>query len=68
MGRYGAQYGPDITFLGIDRCTLDEPETYGLPPAPEDPVRDVGETWAAAGAAALALGAALVAAVFGGRR
>ena len=28
MARYGAQYGPDITFLGIDRCTLDEPETY----------------------------------------
>jgi agmatinase len=28
MPRYGAQFGPDITFLGIDRCTLDEPETY----------------------------------------
>jgi agmatinase len=28
MPRYGAQFGPDITFLGIDRCTLDEPDTY----------------------------------------
>jgi len=28
MTRYGAQYGPDITFLGVERCTWDEPETY----------------------------------------
>jgi agmatinase len=21
-------YGPDVTFLGIDRCTIDEPDTY----------------------------------------
>jgi agmatinase len=28
MARYGPQFGPDITFLGVDRCTLDEPETY----------------------------------------
>ena len=28
MTRYGAQFGPDITFLGVDRCDLDEPETY----------------------------------------
>ena len=28
MTRYGAQFGPDITFLGVDRCTLDEPATY----------------------------------------
>jgi formate dehydrogenase iron-sulfur subunit len=47
---------------------LDEPEVYGLPPDPVDPVRRVGSTYAAAGAAALALGAGLVAAVFGGRR
>jgi agmatinase len=26
--RYGAQFGPDITFLGIDRCDLDDPSTY----------------------------------------
>jgi len=28
MTRYGAQFGPDITFLGVPRCDLDEPETY----------------------------------------
>jgi formate dehydrogenase iron-sulfur subunit len=47
---------------------LDDPEVYGLPPDPVDPVREIGSTWRAAGAAALALGAGLAAAVFGGRR
>jgi agmatinase len=28
MARYGAQFGPDITFLGVPRCTWSEPETY----------------------------------------
>ena len=28
MTRYGAQYGPDITFLGVERCDLDDPGTY----------------------------------------
>ncbi|HEX2705727.1 MAG TPA: arginase family protein, partial [Candidatus Lustribacter sp.] len=28
MSRYGAQFGPDITFLGVARCDLDEPATY----------------------------------------
>ena len=28
MSRYGPQFGPDITFLGVDRCTWDEPGTY----------------------------------------
>jgi agmatinase len=27
-GRYGAQYGPDITFLGVPRCTWSEPRTF----------------------------------------
>lgn len=27
-GRYGPMYGPDITFLGVPRCTIDEPATY----------------------------------------
>jgi len=47
---------------------LDEPEVYGLPPDPVDTTRDLGQTWAAVGAAALALGAGLAAAVLGGRR
>src|ERR1051326_1629329 len=28
MTRYGAMFGPDITFLGVERCDLDEPDTY----------------------------------------
>ncbi|MGI8577600.1 MAG: agmatinase [Nocardioidaceae bacterium] len=29
MSRYGAQFGPDITFLGVDRCDLDDPASLG---------------------------------------
>jgi formate dehydrogenase iron-sulfur subunit len=47
---------------------LDEPEVYGLPPDPVDATRDLGSSWGAAGFAALALGAGITAAVFGGRR
>jgi formate dehydrogenase iron-sulfur subunit len=47
---------------------LDEPEVYGLPPDPVDTRRDLPEIWGAAAAAAAALGAGLVAAVFGGRK
>jgi formate dehydrogenase iron-sulfur subunit len=46
---------------------LDEPEVYGLPPDPVDTTRDLGTIWAAAGAAALALGAGIAAAFIGGR-
>ena len=28
MTRYGAQYGPDVTFLGVDRCDWADPSTY----------------------------------------
>ncbi|MEV0390413.1 agmatinase [Nonomuraea sp. NPDC050643] len=28
MARYGAQYGPDFTFLGIPRCDLTDPASY----------------------------------------
>ncbi|RZU32111.1 agmatinase [Blastococcus saxobsidens] len=28
MTRYGPQFGPDITFLGVDRCDLDDPASY----------------------------------------
>jgi formate dehydrogenase iron-sulfur subunit len=47
---------------------LDEPEVYGLPPDPVDPKRDIGSIWAAAGAAALALGAGIAAVALGGSR
>ena len=47
---------------------LDDPEVYGLPPDPVDTARDIGEIWAAAGVAAMALAGTIVVAVFGGRR
>ena len=47
---------------------LDEPEVYGLPPDPIDPVHDLASIWAAAGAAAVALGAGIAVAFLGGRR
>ncbi len=28
MTRYGAQYGPDVTYLGVDRCDLDDPASF----------------------------------------
>jgi len=28
MTRYGQQYGPDFTFLGVERCDLDDESTY----------------------------------------
>jgi agmatinase len=28
MARYGPQFGPDITFLGVDRCDWAEPSTF----------------------------------------
>ena len=28
MARYGAQFGPDITFLGVDRCDWADPESF----------------------------------------
>src|SRR5919204_173143 len=28
MARYGAQYGPDLTFLGVDRCDWADESTY----------------------------------------
>src|SRR6478752_3974202 len=28
MTRYGPQFGPDITFLGVPRCDLDDPQSY----------------------------------------
>ncbi|MEU8148030.1 agmatinase [Nonomuraea sp. NPDC050022] len=28
MSRYGPMYGPDITFLGVERCDVGDPATY----------------------------------------
>ena len=46
---------------------LDEPEVYGLPPDPVDPLHNIGKVWSGAFAAAAVLGAGVAAAVFGGR-
>jgi formate dehydrogenase iron-sulfur subunit len=47
---------------------LDDPEVYGLPPDPVATTRDLGSVWGSTAVGALALGAGLVAAVFGRRR
>jgi formate dehydrogenase iron-sulfur subunit len=65
---YGADEDDGVGGFGAFFLLLDEPETYGLPPDPVDTTRDLGSVWGAAGAAAAALGGALVAAVLWGRR
>jgi len=59
---YGADPGDGVGGAGAFFLLLDEPEVYGLPPDPVDTTRDLGGIWAAAGAAAAALGGALAAA------
>jgi len=65
---YLADEDDGIRGAGAFFLLLDEPEVYGLPPDPVDPRRELGSIWAATGAAAVALGALVAAAVFGGRR
>jgi formate dehydrogenase iron-sulfur subunit len=65
---YGDDPGDGVGGFGALFLLLDEPEVYRLPPDPKTTTRDLGETWAATGAAALALGVGLAAAVLGGRR
>jgi formate dehydrogenase iron-sulfur subunit len=60
---YGADDEDGVGGFGAFFLLLDEPEVYGLPPDPVDPVHHIGGVWAAAGAAAAALGGALAAAV-----
>jgi formate dehydrogenase iron-sulfur subunit len=62
--------GPDdgIGGAGAFFLLLDDPEVYGLPPDPVVATRDLAGSWRAVGAAALALGVGLAAAVLGGRR
>jgi formate dehydrogenase iron-sulfur subunit len=65
---YGADTDDGVGGFGAFFLLLDEPEVYGLPPDPVDTTRDLPSIYAWAGAGALGLGAALVAAVLGGRR
>jgi formate dehydrogenase iron-sulfur subunit len=64
---YLADENDGVGGAGAFFLLLDDPEVYGLPPDPVDTRRDLGSIWAAAGAAAVALGVGLVAAVFGGK-
>jgi formate dehydrogenase iron-sulfur subunit len=65
---YGEDPHDGVGGFGAFFLLLDDPEVYGLPPDPVDTVRDIGSIWSAAGAAALALGAGIAVAVFGGKR
>ncbi len=64
---YLADESDGVGGAGAFFLLLDEPEVYGLPPDPQDTVNDIGSIWRAAGAAALALGAGIAAAVWGER-
>jgi formate dehydrogenase iron-sulfur subunit len=63
---YLADTDDGIGGAGAFFLLLDEPEAYGLPPEPVATTHDLGSIWAAAGAAAVALGAGIAAAVLGG--
>jgi len=65
---YGEDAADGVGGMGAFFLLLDDPEVYGLPPDPVVTTRDLPSMWKAAGAAALTLGAAVVVAVFGGRR
>jgi len=63
---YGADSEDGVDGFGAFFLLLDEPEVYGLPPDPVVTTRDVGQVWAGVLAGAVALGAGIAAAVFGG--
>ena len=65
---YGEDPGDGVGGFGAFFLLLDEPEVYGLPPAPVDTSRHLGQVWGAAFAAPVALGAGLLGAALGGRR
>jgi formate dehydrogenase iron-sulfur subunit len=65
---YGADPEDGVGGFGAFFLLLDEPEVYGLPPAPVATTRDLRRIYGYAAAAAVGLGAALAGAVFGGRR
>jgi formate dehydrogenase iron-sulfur subunit len=65
---YGDDPEDGVGGFGAFFLLLDEPEVYGLPPDPVDTTRDLPRIYAWAATAAAGLGAALVAAVLGGRR
>jgi formate dehydrogenase iron-sulfur subunit len=65
---YGNDPNDGVGGDGAFFLLLDEPEVYGLPPDPVVTTRDLPKMWRKAGLAALAMGAAVVAAFLGGAR
>jgi len=65
---YGHDENDGVGGDGAFFLLLDEPEVYGLPPDPVVTTRDLPAMWRRAGAAALAMVAAVGAAFAGGRR
>jgi formate dehydrogenase iron-sulfur subunit len=65
---YGADRSNGVGGFGAFFLLLDEPEVYGLPPDPVVTTRDLGQMWAMAGAAALAMVGGVAAALLRGGR
>jgi formate dehydrogenase iron-sulfur subunit len=59
---YGADPGDGVGGMSAFFLLLDDPEVYGLPPAPVSTTRDLPGMWTATAAAALALAGAVAAA------
>jgi formate dehydrogenase iron-sulfur subunit len=64
---YGADGDDGVGGAGAFFLLLDEPEAYGLPPDPEVPTRRLAAVWKAAGLAAGALAAGVLASFAGER-
>jgi formate dehydrogenase iron-sulfur subunit len=65
---YGADPSDGVGGNGAFFLLLDEPEVYGLPPAPVVTTRDLPSMWRYAGVAALTMAAAVAAAFLGRQR
>jgi formate dehydrogenase iron-sulfur subunit len=65
---YGRDPDDGVGGDGAFFLLLDEPEVYGMPPDPIVTTRDLPEMWRNAALTAVGLGAAVVAAFWGGRR
>ena len=65
---YGEDPGDGIGGAGALFLLRDEPEVYGLPPAPVASTRELPTMWASAAVAAVTLVGGMLAAALGGRR
>jgi formate dehydrogenase iron-sulfur subunit len=64
---YGQDPGDGVGGMGAFFLLLDDPEVYGLPPDPVVTTKDLPGMWAAAAAAMVTVGAAMLALVGSGR-